>query len=228
VTASAGFPYTPDVPERFIRQLLTAAWLSVALGLFIELALVLLSTVFRGGESFNQFIADLVQKLSWSTLVCVGLALGLAATKLRTPVMGVLGLLSAPLAFGVAKAAHKSAAQALQVVGSAAPGPTPLQFAIVRAVEYALLGVVIAIISRKTSGTLRMHAATGLAFGLVFCGIVLLLTVQNAAATPTAYQLAAKSINELLFPLGCSLVLYAAHSLGKRAKADEPAAGAES
>jgi len=45
--------------------------------------------------------ADLVKNVSWSVFVCVGLAVGTAVTQSRVPVMGFLGLISAPLAFGI-------------------------------------------------------------------------------------------------------------------------------
>lgn len=205
-----------------MKQLFTAAWLSVALGLLIEILLLLVASGFGRGTSVGAFIADLVQKVSWATLVCVGLTIGLAASRRRMELMGLLGLLAAPAAFFIAKAIHKAASQALQAAMAGSTSPTPGQFAILRAIEYALLGAVIGIISRRPWGTLRTHAATGLAFGLVFCGVVLLITVQGSQTLPSAYQLTAKGVNEVLFPLGCSLILYAANALGRRMEEKDP------
>lgn len=212
------------MPDHLSKQLFTAAWMSVAVGVLVEIVLLLLATIFKGGEPVGRIVADLVQKVSWSTLVCVGLALGLAASKQRPPIMGLLGLLAAPLAFTAAKSLHKSVEQAMNVAAVTTPGPTALQFAIVRALEYAALGMIVGHFSRKPPplGTLRAHAAVGLAIGLIFGGVVLLLTVTNAKSTPTAYQLAARSLNEILFPLGCSIVLFAAHALRKRTDGAAP------
>jgi hypothetical protein len=209
------------VPDRFVKQLFTAAWLSVIVAIAIELLLIILAAVFRKYGGPAPFIADFVQKLAWSTLVCVGLAVGLAAGKLRPQVMGLLGLLAAPLAFTAAKALHKSAEKALELTSAAAPpGPTPLQFVILRAVEYACLGIILGWVSRKTWGTLRTHAAIGLAMGLMFGGMVILLTLNNAKTSPTAYQLGARAVNEIIFPIGCSMVIYAANVLGRRARGE--------
>jgi hypothetical protein len=48
------------------------------------------------------WLADLVQRVSWSLLVCMGLALGAAASRSSPPIMGLTGLFAAPLAFGIA------------------------------------------------------------------------------------------------------------------------------
>ena len=66
----------------------------------MEVLLLLVST-FGDGFGLRPFVADLVKNVSWSVFVCVGLAVGTAVTQSRVPVMGFLGLISAPLAFGL-------------------------------------------------------------------------------------------------------------------------------
>lgn len=62
------------------KKVLRVAWLSVGLGIVLEiLLLVLAAFTDTGGASPKPFISDLAQKISWSFIVCIGLALGLAA-----------------------------------------------------------------------------------------------------------------------------------------------------
>ena len=59
------------------RNLLHVAWLSILLGLTLEvLLLVLHAFTETAGHTPKPFVADLAQKVSWSLFVCVGLALG--------------------------------------------------------------------------------------------------------------------------------------------------------
>jgi hypothetical protein len=50
--------------------------------------------------------------------------------------------------------------------------------------------------------------------GLVFGGTILAVTLGSAPQTSTA-NLVSQGINEILFPVGCSLVLFSA-ALGKK------------
>ncbi len=54
--------------------LLRVAWLSIILGVAMEILLLVVAVGFGTAESAPPFVADLVQKTSWSTLVCMGLA----------------------------------------------------------------------------------------------------------------------------------------------------------
>src|SRR5690349_11814661 len=52
--------------------LLRVAWLAVGLGLVLEVILILLAIGFSGTLGMGKIVADLVQKISWSVIVCVG------------------------------------------------------------------------------------------------------------------------------------------------------------
>ena len=129
--------------------------------------------------------------------------------------MGVLGLLAAPAGFTAARAVHKAVNGALGVAGKAmAPG---LVFLIggLKGVQYALFGAVLGWITKRAFG-LKAHVAAGLAFGLTF-GLAIVAATVRASATPVPpVDLVARGINEVLFPVGCSLVLYASGVLAKR------------
>lgn len=213
--ASLPPPSAAKTAASLLPTILRVAWLSIGLGLALEvLLLVLVAFTGTAGDSPLPFVADLVQKVSWSFLVCVGLAFGATANKAREGIMGLLGLLSAPAGFAAARAAHKGVAAGLGVAtaGSAA---FPILIASLKGIEYALLGAALAWIGKRTLGV-KAHAAAGLGFGIFFSLAIVAVTVQSSAALIPLVKLVALGINELLFPVGCSLVIYAADALSKR------------
>jgi len=193
--------------------LLRAAWLSILLGIGIELSIVFVAFGLAAPPSGAAAVADGVQKVSWSVFVCVGLALGMVARQMGASAAGLAGLLSAPLAFIVARAAHKSVAQVLDLPAIPAAGPSPALLASVKGVEYAALGLALWWISRRPWGGMGAHAAAGTIAGAVFGGAIVALTVAAAPAPPTAASLLPRILNELIFPIGCALVLYVAGAL---------------
>ncbi len=76
--------------------LLRVAWLAILLGFVMEALLLLFAAGFGIFPGLESMISDLAGKVTWSTLVCAGLALGTAASRSRAPLMGVLGLFAAP------------------------------------------------------------------------------------------------------------------------------------
>lgn len=219
-TAVSVVPQAPPAPaaagSELWRKILRVAWLSIGLGIILEILLLVLAA-FAGtaGNTPKPFIADLFQKVSWSFIVCVGLAFGTTASKARAGVMGFLGLVSAPLGFSIARAVHKGVGQALGM--AAAGGTFPFLIAIVKGIEYGVLGAVLGWLSRRSAkASLGTHVGIGLAIGLTFGSAIVALLVRAAPAPPTVVDLAARGINEILFPIGCSVVLYAADAMGKK------------
>jgi hypothetical protein len=208
-------PAPAEKPRADIAVVLfRVAWLSIALGLAMEFLFVGVDLFVGNGGELKKYIADFVQKVSWSLLVCVGLALGTAASHARAAWMGIAGLLSAPLAFTVARSLHKSATQALSMAAPAAPtSPSPVLMASLKAAEYAFLGIAIAVLAKKGMSKLGNHVVVGLAAGLVFGGTIVGIRCAGGA---TLGGVAALALNELMFPIGCSVVLFAARALGRR------------
>ncbi len=154
-------------------------------------------------------VADLAQKISWGAIVCVGVAIGAAAA--RSPKgVGLAGLLSGSAGFYIAKALHKGANQALGIVGPAVAGPSPLLLAGLKALQYGLLGYALSVIGRKDSAGAFAYICMGAISGLLFGGVVIYLFQSSAPLT--APQLVTRAVNELIFPIGCALVLYTAKS----------------
>lgn len=208
----------PATPDR-LTMLLRVAWMSIALGLGMQFA-SMAAVRLAGGPAaeFGAFLRDLSQKVAWSTLVCVGVALGTTVANAVRPVaLGIAGFLAAPVAFVAAKTVQKSTAQA---VGIAPPEDLgALVFATVlllRALEYAALGATLAWLARRASSSAWNFVVAGLAAGVVFGGAVLCVLYANANPRMPTPRVISMAVNEMFFPLGCALVLFAAKCLGDR------------
>ena len=201
------------------KTILNVAWMSIILGLIMEGILLIASASFGKMPQSKVIIADLSQKISWSTLVCMGVAVGTAASRMRPVMMGLAGLIAAPIAFQIAKVIHNSVAHTL-TIGIAGGGPSPLVMAILKGIEYGVLGFILGKLG--TSASLRSYILTSAAIGAVFAGIVI-VSILKGPPVPTI-TLVTKGINELIFPIGCSLVLFVAQKFGSSIK-DEVNAG---
>jgi hypothetical protein len=207
---------TSEAGGGFGSTLFRAAWLAILLGFAMEALLLLFTAGFGIFAGLKPVAADLVRQVSWSTIVCVGLALGTAVSKARAPLMGVLGLLAAPAAFTVSRSLHQGAVKTLEIAGSGVDAPPVLVLAVLKAVEYACLGLAIGWIGRRAWGGLSAHVATGLLVGLVFGGTIVALTYQMSPEPLATTALVSRGANEILFPVGCSLVLFAATAMGEQ------------
>jgi hypothetical protein len=200
----------PRTPAGGWTTLLRVAWLAILLGLLLQLAVLLVAAGFGTAISPRPLLVEAFRTVSWSLLVCVGVALGRVAAKGRVPLEGVTGLLAAPLALTAANMVQKGVAEALNVAGAPA-GPPPLWVLAIKAAEYACLGLALGWFGRRVWGSALGHVAAGLVTGIVFGGAFLALTV--ASAHPPLPSLLAKGVNELLFPVGCALVVFIAEVL---------------
>ena len=211
---------SPDSAEphsNIVKTILHAAWMAIVIGVVIQLILLAVAASSGSPQGAKKFVTELTQKVTWSVVVCAGLVLGTAASKLRAPAMGLAGLLAAPLAFNVARVAQKSTAAALGVVGGAGGGPSPFVLALVKALEYGLLGAMIGWLDRRNYGV-KSHVTVGLGVGIVFSALTLFLTIHGAAQTPPSAVLVSRSVNEMVFPFGCTLAIYAAERLSRHVK----------
>ena len=128
---------------------------------------------------------------------------------------GVTGLLAAPLALTAANIVQKGIAEALGATG-VTRGPTPIWVLLLKAAEYAFLGAALGWIGRQFWAGASAHVAAGLAAGVIFGGAILMLTMQAVPKPLPAGGLVAKGVNEVLFPVGCALVVFISEVLGKR------------
>jgi hypothetical protein len=212
--AASPNPPGSAAPSNLGATLLRVAWLAVVLGLVMEGILLLAGAGLGQSIGLGKLAADLVRNVSWSAFVCVGLAVGTTVAKARLPLAGLAGLLAAPTAFEVSRTLHKGTLEALAVSGDAT-APPALLVAVIKGVEYGCLGMAVAWLGSRSWGGAAAHAGLGLLVGTVFGGTLVAVTLAFVPATPVA-ALVLQGINELLFPVGCSLVLFSAGALGER------------
>jgi hypothetical protein len=112
---------------------------------------------------------------------------------------------------------HKGTLEALAVSGGGGDDLSPLLVAVIKGLEYGILGFGDGWVSQRRWGGAAAHAAVGLLIGLLFGGTKIALTQGPIGQLSTADVLT-ESINEILFPVGCCLVLFSAKALGERAK----------
>lgn len=199
-----------------LGTLLHVAWLAIVLGMIIEIVLVVLAAGFGGIPGIKSIVADLIQKVSWSVIVCVGLALGKVASKAQSTFMGLAGLFAAPLAFNVARTLHKSASYALKLAEPGAGLVAPFLLASLKGLEYAALGVLLGWVAKKSSAGVMSHAGAGLIVGLIFGSAIVSIPYGFATELMPVDKVLPQFINELIFPVGCSLALFTADVIGKR------------
>jgi hypothetical protein len=196
-------------------KLLRVAWLAIALGIAMEGLLLLIVAGLGESLGLGAIAADLVGNVTWSVLVCCGLAVGTAVSKARMPVMGLLGLLAAPPAFEVSRVLHKGTLEALASTGGGHEDLSPILLVVIKAVEYGCLGLAIAWVGQRPWGGAAAHVAVGLLVGLIFGGTIVVLTM-GSTPPPTVADTLSVGVNEAIFPIGCSLILFSAGALGKR------------
>ena len=199
---------TPTDPRTLAQIILKAVWWSIFLGLFVQVMILVVKTTMPSAKT----IPDVGQRVTWSVLVCSGLAVGNTLAKARPLLLGFTGLLAGPVAFAVAKAAQKS----LGASGAAGTFPVPsgIELAIMRAIEYGLFGILIGYAGRR--GNLKSYLVTGAGLGLVFTVYHLTRIANFNETSPPAIELVTRGINELLFPIGCALILWVTTEVGSR------------
>ena len=197
-------------PSKLGSRLTQVAWMSILLGLVMEGLLV---AARLGVFTLDATIAEMTNRVSWSVLVCTGLAIGdTLAEKSRPVLLGLSGLIGTPLAFAVARGLHKGTAEIMGIAQPADP-ISPLLAAGIRGVEYMCLGLLIFWLKKQPRSTVLGYVGVGLVVGLVFGGVLLML---NPAVTGSLTSMLVWGVNELAFPVGCTLVLFASAAVSEK------------
>ncbi len=200
-----------------LRQLAVIAIASVLLGLAIQVAI--LSARLLAGSDYPGmgWFADATQGVTWSVLVCVGVGIGAAILRVRAELAGLLGMIFAPLAVAIAKASQRLVAGLMEVAEQQAVLSLGSVSAM-RAIEYGVLGFLLGTLIQRGERRLSRYLAAGAVVGVVLGGAVVALIshVAASAGTPLAPPaLASAIINEMVFPIGCALVIYAGLLVGQ-------------
>jgi hypothetical protein len=205
----------PAGRQQLWSTIINVAWIAIILGVAIEILLLLIAVGFGRFRALQPFVADGIQKISWSVLVCAGLAAGTTAANARPAVMGLLGLLAAPIAFHLARTAHKIAAAMLGAAAPGAPVVSLVMLATLKGTEYAFLGALVGWIAKRGGGAIA-HAGAGLLTGVVFGVGIIVMSARLAPAPVPAAALVSQAMNEVVFPIGCSLTLFVAQAIAKK------------
>jgi hypothetical protein len=206
-TADAGAPAATGAGFDLRVALLGVGGLSFLLGAAIELLLFAV-------DPAQTSVPDLVNSLVRSFVICMGLALALATWGSRAAMTGLAGLLAAPVAIYAARFLQDATAQALAIAGSPPAGPlSPTLLAVLKGIEYGCIGLGIGWLQQRSREGPLAFCLVGLVAGIVFGGVILLLTSRGSVSAAT---LIPWGINELLFPVGCTLVVSSGKALGRR------------
>lgn len=214
-----------DSQDLFWRRTRTVAFWSVVIGIVLELALLGVAAASSRAPEFARTVAQVASKVSWSFVVCFGISCGLAAGQARSALMGILGAISGPAGFAVARSVHKGVGQALSMSAGAVDPSSPLALAGIKAIEYAIFGFWLARITKHAAAPLSRHLGAGAVIGLVFSAIFVFV-FQRAKPDATAIELVSKSLNEFVFPIGCAFVLFVANRTTAAARKSDAKAGA--
>jgi len=184
------------------RKLIRVAWMAILLGVTMQVIVLL------AGGSTKTILRDTLSKVAWSSIVCFGVAAGAAAaSKNRVRLMGLAGLIAAPAAFAAARVVHKAftfgagnaAGERMAIV---------LLLAGMKAGEYFTFGLVTGWLATERFDRAWHYATVGALTGLYFGGLIATVTAGGGRVSPIPVI-----ANEVLFPVGCALVLFASKML---------------
>ncbi|GLK85744.1 hypothetical protein [Ancylobacter defluvii] len=198
-----------SIAAEAVRRAVMVAWMAVLLGILVQLLMIALNLGLGTGWPGVAVLGDVAQGVSWAVLVCIGLAVGTVAGRDRALVMGLLGLVSGPVAWGLAKGAQRTVQSAMDLT----PAGIDLFFYLVcaiKGVEYAALGAVLGYLSQHEVTRIRSYFLLGVAVGVLAAGAMTGLSLWRAAQLGTAVapaRLIGTAVNEFVFPIGCALVI---------------------
>lgn len=194
-------------PRSASRAIFTAVWMAILLGLGLQVLIFLAKTGAGAHVKGAQVLVDVAGGVTWSLIVCAGVTVGTVASRNASTLMGLLGLVCAPLAFAAAKGVQRGA-QWMLAQPPDRINALVVQTGIAKTIEYALLGFALGRLIRTPYSTLRNHAALGLAFGLTFGALVLALNLTQSPQPLPSPKIIGIALNEFVFPMGCSMVIY--------------------
>lgn len=200
-----------------LRKLALIALMSVLLGLSIQLLIIAARLLAGGPLPGLGFVADAAQGITWALLVCTGVGIGTSIMRARAEIVGLLGALFAPFAVAAAKGSQSLVGSVLDRAGTEAVLGLGT-ISLLRAFEYAVLGFLLGTLARRGEARLGRYLGAGALVGVVLGGGVMALTAQAAWAAGMPYgaaQFAAGAVNEVLFPIGCALVIYGGQLVGR-------------
>ncbi len=179
--------------------------MAIVLGFLMEIIVLA-----ARGSTTSTLVRDTLAKVSWSAIVCFGVAVGATASaKLRASAMGIAGFFAAPAGFAVARIVQKALSQASGSAGSESILGVVL-LASLKALEYGGFGLVTGWMSSDGMNRAAHYVVAGAFTGLYFGSLI--TTVVTAG---TAARVLPLALNEILFPIGCAMVLFVSGLLAR-------------
>jgi hypothetical protein len=188
-------------------EALRVAVLSIGLAVLLELLQVVVARVTETPYAASQVVRDGLLKVPWAIVVCMALWIAMRIAADRPAVITLIGLVAAPIGSLLARSSAELA-HALAVAAEPAAAPSPLLVAAFRGVEYACLGLALMWLGRSVWSRGLHHAGAGFLVGLLFGGVLLALTAVLTNNPFTTATVGAWIVNELLFPVGCALIVF--------------------
>lgn len=203
-----------------LKTLTASARLGAALG-FAMVAAVLAGRTFAGGQTTAaQLAVDVANGVTWSFLVCSGVGLGTAMARTHgNMVAALISMVAAGLATDIATDARIAVGNYVGV-GLEPAMLTATARGVIHAVEFGVLGWMFASMAARQEPARRFVIAAA-KIGLLFGGTIVLMTSQAAESMGFSLsnpRLAALSINEIVFPIGCAIVTFVALEVGRQIK----------
>jgi hypothetical protein len=207
----------PPDAQSTARMLAVLALLSIALGLAVQLAIVVIRIAYGTGPGLSAIAVSFAGGVTWSLLVCMGVGIGAAVMRMRPALSGLLGLVIAPIAVALAKASQRIVSGLMQVAEQEAILSLG-SVSLARAAEYGVLGYLLGTLAQRGDRRLSRYIGAGVIVGLVLGGAVVAITIsvaQRNGGPPATPVIAATVINEMVFPVCCAVVIFAAQMAGQ-------------
>ncbi len=209
--------------ERAFRLVALIAIGSILLGFAMQTGIAAARHALGDGPGPAQFVIQLAGGVSWAFFVCSGIAIATTLSRARATIVGAIGAITAPIAIGLAKSVQKVTAEVVGELDS--PALLPLStISVMRAIEYGLLGWLLATLARRRENRVWPYLACGAVIGLVFGGFISMMALRAAeqSGEPLSDAAAVAAVlNEVTFPIGCSLLIMVVVIVGRNVKAME-------
>ena len=191
-------------PKSLLNLFWQVSWLTLGLGLILEVLAFAFDALLGQADGLASFALDLLKKVLWSLPLC----LVLVSVLQRSLNMGVAGLLAAPI-FTLLLSLLDSQMREVFLAATTEPlSLTSIKLAMFRGLEYGLLGLLLGGLFEYRRNTVLNHVLAGLVVGVLFGTLVVIPKwghIQNASWP--LLSLMAQNLGELIFPVGCSLII---------------------
>jgi len=188
-----------------MKMLASLTLLSIAPALLIELVIAAARTMLD--IHAQGLLAETMSGITWSLLVCFGVAAGSALSRVSEVAAGAIAFIATPIALFAARAVQGGLNEFLDQSSSTLP-PGFALIAAAKACEYGGLAYVLARLAHAGIDSMGPHLLAGLAVAASFGTIIVAIVAKAPDPDLAAPALTAPAINELLFPLGCVLAVF--------------------